>query len=116
MRFAIDEQITFADEFDSRYTVKAIGSRFAVLTRPMTEEDREGYEYEGSIDTNVVYTIVDSETMMRGAHDWVLNPYDFKTSAGAAGCLRDLESGLAHLSRRNSIPANVLIRNCHGRH
>lgn len=33
MRFAVDEVITFEDEPDSPYTVQAIGSRFAVLTR-----------------------------------------------------------------------------------
>jgi len=70
----------------------------------MTEEDREHYEYEGSIDKIAVYTIIDSAIQWRGSHDRVLNDYDFTTAAGVVECLRDLEAGEIEMSRRNSVP------------
>lgn len=46
MRFSVNEQITFAEEPGMPYQVKAIGPRFAILTRPATEEDARAFEVE----------------------------------------------------------------------
>ena len=104
MSFTINQRITFAEEPNSPYTVRAIGPRFAILTRSMTEEDRERYEYEGSIDKIMIYSIVDLKTRRRGPHNLVFNPYDFKTTVGITECLRDLEAGEIELSHRYMIP------------
>ncbi len=90
MRFAVDESIRFEEEPDRPYTVQAIDSRFAVLTRPMTQEDADENEYEGEIDGNVMYTIVDNETWRRGPNNAVLNDYDYKLRSECERCVRDL--------------------------
>ncbi len=104
MSYTVDQQITFAEEPDSPYTVRAIGPRFTILTRSMTEEDREQFEYGGSIDKIMIYSIIDSEIKWRGPHNLVFNPYDFRTTAGIVECLRDLEAGETEMSCRHTIP------------
>ena len=103
--FAVGESICFAEEPGHPYIVRAIDERFAILTRPMTAEDAEGVgEWYGDLDGDVVYTIVDSETLMRGPNNLVLNCYEYKTLDGCKECLSDLRSGSVEMSRRYSIP------------
>ncbi len=91
MKFAIDELIHFdEEEEDTPYTIKAINERFAILTRPFED--------------TVYYTIVDSETWMRGPNNLVFNMYDYTKNEDIRRCMIDLESGACELSRRNSIP------------
>lgn len=42
--------ITFVDEPDTPYDVRVHSHSFAVLTRAMTEDDRENFEWEGPIE------------------------------------------------------------------
>ena len=104
MRFALDEIVTFAEEPDSPYTVQAVSERYAILTRPMTQEDADNEEWEGPIDGNVMYSIVDAETMTRSKNDLIFNPYDYNTRAGCEQSLADLEAGELGLSHRREIP------------
>ena len=111
MRFAVGERICFSNEPQLPYTVRAIGRRFAVLTRPIEGDDCERIDYEPLAD-DVVYTLVDSETMMRGPNNLVLNAYAYKTDDGCRQSLQDLESGEIELSRRYSVPV-VLVEDGH---
>ena len=104
MRFAVDELVTFAEEPENPYTVQAISERFAVLTRPMTQEDADADEWEGDIAGNVVYSIVDSHTMTRSKNNLVFNCYEYKTRAGCEESLAALDAGEIELSRRREIP------------
>ena len=104
MRFKVGEKIRFAEESHSPYTVKAMSSRFAILTRPATRKDFKDFGQEKYVKGQVVYTIVDNTTMMRGPHNLIFSPYDFATKEDINACMAGLESGTCELSRRNSIP------------
>lgn len=107
-KFSIAQEITFIEEPLTPYTVRAIGPRYAVLTRPCTAEDAEQFEFEGDWSPEVVYTIVDSETWLRGTHDLVFNPFDFQSDDDCNRCLREIEAGQIFLSRRNSTVVHLL--------
>ena len=109
--FAVGESICFAEEPGHPYIVRAIDERFAILTRPMTAEDAEEGERYGDLDGEVVYTIVDSETLTRGPNNLVLNCYEYKTLDGCRECLSDLRTGNVEMSRRYSVPL-VLCDHC----
>lgn len=103
--FAVGATIRFAGE-ESAYTVRAIGQRYAVCTRPVNRRDVDEYPDEvTSHDIGKVwYTIVDSDRMLRGPHNMVFNEYDFVKDDGCRHCLADIESGKIELSRRRSKP------------
>jgi hypothetical protein len=110
VRFAVDEQITFAEEAGQPYTVQAINGRFAILTRPMTAEDAEENDWPGDPSGEVMYTIVDSDTWLRGPNNLVLNCYDYKTREGCEECLCDLAGSRVEMSQRRgrSIPVRLV--------
>jgi hypothetical protein len=103
MRFAVDEQITFDEEPDTPYTIQAIDSRYAILTRPMTQNDADNEDWEGNIEGNVMYSIVDSHTWTRSKNDLIFNCYEYKTRSGCEQCLADLAAGKIALSKRREI-------------
>ena len=104
MRFAVDEHVTFDEEPGRPYTVQAISERYAILTRPMTQEDADAEEWEGDIAGNVVYSIMDSHTMTRSKNNLVLNYFEYKTRSGCEESLAALDAGEIELSRRREIP------------
>lgn len=84
-------RVKFAEE-NGPYTVKAIGPRFAICTKPFNPR------------RTVIYTIIDINKRVRSTNDRVFNPYDYKKQSDIDQCLVDLESGSCGVSRRNSIP------------
>lgn len=104
----INDRVTFADEPESPYTVKAVSSRYAILTRPATAEDVVAFEHEGPLEGNVIYTIVDFDSMMRGPNYYVFNMYDYTKQADIDRCLTDLDGGKCEVSRRRSVQFQVL--------
>jgi len=97
-------KIEFAEEIGRPYKVMAIGERWAVLSRPMQQIDRDEWKWEG--EDCPVYTIVDNKTMRRGPHNLIMDVYDFATEEGCEQVLRDLEAKKIALSARfgRSIP------------
>lgn len=95
-RFAVGEKLRFAEEPKRSYTIQAMNARYAICTRKIYIPSRQQH--------TVLYTIVDSETMMRGPNNLIFNGYDYATKLGCEESLRALEDGEIELSRRNSIP------------
>jgi len=81
--------LIFAEEPGQPYAVQAQNARYMICTRPMTKDDAEDWGYRGSIDTEVIYTIVDTETGRRGPHNAIFNIYELNTKAGCEKCLKD---------------------------
>jgi hypothetical protein len=107
-RFTVGETITFVEEPTTPYTVQAVDSRFAVLTRPTTQDDAE--EWDDAIMGEVIYTIVDSQTWERGPNNMVFNAYEYKRREECERCVDDLSSpnNWLTLSSRHSIPVRLL--------
>ena len=84
--------------------MQAMSERYAILTRPMTQEDADAVEWEGDIAGNVVYSIVDSHTMTRSKNNLVFNYYEYKTRLGCEESLAALVAGEIELSRRREFP------------
>lgn len=106
--FEIGKPVTFVEEPDSPYDVKVIGTRYAILTRPMAGGDREGFKWEGPVEKTLIYSIVDMDRRVRAPHDRVFNFYEFDKIEGCRKCLSDMESGEIELSRRRTIPVHLL--------
>lgn len=87
----VGDKVGFSGEKQS-YTIRAMSSRFAICTRPFNPQ------------RTVIYTIVDTEKMVRGPNNLVFNVYDYATDEGCMESLRDLESGEIEVSRRRSVP------------
>lgn len=87
----LEQQVHFAEEPSNPYTVQAVGFRYVVLTRPMTEQDAVDFEYEGEWEDEYIYTIVDWQRGVRGPTNAVFNDYDFTCGFECDRCLRDLE-------------------------
>lgn len=104
----VGEQVTFQDEPESTYTIRAMGPRFAVLTRPATKADCELFEVEWDDNKSVpIYTLLDSQDWVRGPDDWIFGVYDYSTDEGCQEALDALESGDARISRRNMVRALI---------
>ncbi len=104
----VGEQVVFQDEPGSQYTIRAMGPRFAVLTRAATKEDCELFEVEWE-DANTwpIYTILDSQEWVRGPDHWIFGKYDYSIDDGCQKALSELESGECQISRRNMVKAFI---------
>ena len=96
--FRIGSRHRFIDD-PHVWETKAIGPRYAIMTRPIFDDDEDFEEHGGS----GYYTIVDSKTWKRGPHDRVFNMWDMKDQQQIEKCLAEIEAGHIELSRRNSI-------------
>lgn len=86
-------KVQFAEERRS-YTVRAIGLRFAVCTKPFNPRH------------TVLYTIIDIKEKVRGTENLVFG-MGAETNEQCENMLRRLESGETEISRRNLIPLLV---------
>jgi hypothetical protein len=111
-RFAVGGCVTFEEEPDAPYTIQAMNKRFAVLTRPATQQDAECLEWECSIVGEVMYTILDNETWTRGPNNCVFNDYDYKDAEQCQACCDELLNPTDRpwfgISERNRIPVRLL--------
>lgn len=108
--FAVGTKMEFTDEPGAVYEVRASSDRFAVMTRPATQEDMDEFEIEGSPEGQVVYSLVEIDNLWRGPDHWIFGKYDYNNDEGCRTCLEELESGvwsLRDLSQETSGVQNV---------
>ena len=91
--FRVGSEVRFAEE-RKPYTIRAMSERFVICTRPIRHHG----------ETTVLYSIIDTEEMMRGPNDLVLNCYDYAADDGCRESLAALIADEIQLSRRHSIP------------
>jgi len=104
----VGESVTFQDEDGRPYVIRAMGPRFAVLTRPVTEHDCELFELDYEKQKGgCMYTLLDSQEWVRGPDHWVFGKYDYNTEEGCLQSLSELESGVCEISRRNMVRALI---------
>lgn len=104
-------------EFD----IVAEDDRFMICTRALDRyNDEELLQHEVNVGAyldidsafeqskdSVVYTIVDHKHLIRGTHNWILDPYDLTNHENMIQLLADLNSGECELSRRTKIPLHI---------
>ena len=88
-------KVTFAEE-KKPYTVRSIGSRFAVCTKPF------------NLKNTTLYTIIDIQEKIRGTENLIFG-LGAETDQDCDEMLCRLESGETEISYRNRI--NLLIQN-----
>ena len=107
--FTEGQLVTFEDEPDTPYNVRAVGEFFVVLTRIATEEDLESFEIVELTERDiVVYTIIDKEKRVRGPDHWVFGKYNYNSDEGCIEALNECESGVCEISRRNSCAYRII--------
>lgn len=75
-----------------RFTVRATGARFAVMTKPFNAQ------------RTYLYTITDLERGVRGPCDLIFGPpSDLSTQGGAEDALKMLDAGEMGVSRRRCV-------------
>lgn len=73
------------------YIIRACSNRYLICTTPF------------SLQHTVLYTIVDLDTSWRAPNDFVFNLYDYAVQSDIDKCLKDLEIGYCHLSKRHGV-------------
>lgn len=86
----VGSKIKFAEE-KQRYTVQALGKRYAVCTKPFNAQK------------TVIYSVVDFEEQVRGTENLVFG-MGAETKEQCEEMLDRLESGETEVSHRNRIP------------
>jgi hypothetical protein len=89
----IGDKVKFAEEKQS-YTVKAIGKRYAVCTKPFNPKH------------TVLYTIVDFLEKIRGAENLVFG-MGAESYQDCEDMLNRLENGKTEISQRNRIELKI---------
>jgi len=114
------QKIYFLGE-DLPFKVIIADENFAICTRDLCKKyDSELLEHEVEMDAyssieeayhntknEMVYSIIDFKNNVRGPHDFVFNPYDFKDINSIKELLSDLISGKADISGRNMCDLNI---------
>ena len=86
----VGDRIRFAEEVQ-RYTIRAMGKRYAVCTKPFNCQH------------TVLYTVVDIEEKVRGTENLIFGA-GAETDEQCEEMLQRLESGDTEVSHRNRIP------------
>lgn len=90
MKLVVGDKVKICSE-KQRYTVRAVGSEFAILTKPFNARK------------TFLYTVVDSMEGVRGHFGKWGPPEELDTRDGAEKTLIELESGRLQLTFRNVI-------------
>lgn len=110
----IGDQVAFAEEPQHPLTVQAVSENYVILTRPIEPHDRYDLceseeEYDWCVAEGfMVYTIIDRKSDVRGPDYWIGGKYNYSRQADIDQCFAELESGECPLSRRNSIPVQII--------
>lgn len=91
--FNTGDKVKFKEE-RQRYTVQAVGIRYAVCTKPFNPKK------------TVLYSIVDFKEGIRGTENLIFCR-GFETPELCQEALQDLETGQTDISRRNYTQLNI---------
>ena len=84
--------ISFEEAPDVVWTVRCFSQRYAVCTRPQSDQDKVDNGLP-PWDTNLWYSIIDNERLVRGPHNKILNEYNFQNDKDCRRCMNDLIMG-----------------------
>lgn len=85
LTFEIGDKVIFEGD-KLKFNVRALNERFIICTTK----------------TSYYYTIVDLDKKIRGRHNKIFNPYNFKKDSDLEKLLKDLETGFTEVSGKNS--------------
>lgn len=93
----VGERVRFEGEAQARWTVRAHGGRFVILTKP--------YNLPHPREAKQSYTVIDIYHGIRGAHDSY--GHGVETPEDLARCLAALEADEVEVSARNNVTLDI---------